>query len=343
MLKHLFLGLTMSATLLAAAEDQTQTPPESTPSNPLDDILVTEKVINDAVEILESIDGYIFLEIGQTRDLSNTFSRTDELFSGLDDESKIQELDFEIKNDDIAIVDEKGKVTGYDYGQTLLIVSDSKDIIQDGDKKENYYFIVLVCPTISIITPDGVVYKHQKIYNQKTKVDFTHSANFAINSVMANYNNGEKVYDITDKIDSNGHYESEVNISRNVIYTVTLEEDPEDNLLGKSPYRILVDNGNIWFALADSGLKGDETDEQKADKLESDLKEMTIVTSTPKNRGTAETPNMGEVQVYTTSNGEKIDFSGSMPKYTAPFNDGVYFLTLTIGDKSYKYKIVLNR
>lgn len=213
-----------------------------------DDLVIIGDKIAEIEGILRSVEGYVFLEKGpeKARDLSSTFNRTDQVVEEARSQDHLQSMNWSTLNSSIAYVNDEGIITGYEYGQTLLT-------LENGDKK--HYFIVFVCPTVTVVSPDGVVYTHQKVYNEKMKVDFSQSDDYVINSVMATYQ--ERSYDVTDKIDINGHYESshedgsDLRITSDVVYTLSLEKEPADHVVSKSPYRWLVANGAIQLASSD--------------------------------------------------------------------------------------------
>lgn len=321
MIKQFFIWLAMCSALVASAQSNNV-------SSSIDD-----QIMNEALGILNNISGYIFLEKGQTRKLSNTFNRTDKLFSGEDEKTLADEYSWEIQTNGIAKIDnDDGEIVGCNYGQTLLTV------YPNANKNEKTYFVVFVCPTISMITPDGVVYTHQKIYKQQTKVDFTHSDNYVINSVMAKYDSDEdgnfEKYDITDLIDDKGHYVSPVQITSDVYYTVTLEQDIRNIVKSDSNFKLLVCDGEIRIAPRNS-------DSLSAADIEW-FKTADVIASTPKNKGTTTEPNMVEVQVYNKKGADCMSLNEEHPRFNIPFNDGVYFITLKGADgRAYKYKIVV--
>ena len=196
-------------------------------------------------EVLNGIEGYVFIEQGQSRDLSQTFSRSD-LVMGENGQVELMDMAYTlypggekfVKIEGGQGADAKGIITGLEYGETILTITEGDGTTHD--------FIVFVCPKVNIVMADGVSYSHQKIYNQKMKVDFTRSQNYAISSVWAEYDG--KSYDITDLIDRRtGHYESESKILSDVTYTVIMEEnDHPDEIISNSPFRLYV-NGNTML------------------------------------------------------------------------------------------------
>lgn len=295
--------------------------------------------IESVKQILENIEGYVFLEIGEdkARDLSETFGRTISVFEDYNSD-QLKDLHWDSMNKDIAwFSNDNGNIFGKNYGETIVTVTE-----KDGTK---HRFIVFVCPTVTVISPDGAVYTHQKIYNQKLKIDFSQSDNFNINTVMASYDG--QIFDVTDSIDpQNGHMESERQITSDVEFTVTLEEDVEDVLLGNYPIRLGVLNGKIYIMTDDDEMP---LDASYLSKLKVEATTMRKVAG-----------EMIERSVFQSTGAKCIDFNSGLsvtktykeknkedkiiqdvPILNIPFNDGLYFIKLDDGTNYYNYKIII--
>lgn len=197
----------------------------------------------NVVELLNSVEGYIFLTPGEqySRDLRNTFTRTDEVFSG-EGVASLARMSWRVFNDEIAEVSDEGIIVGKSFGNTMLRVTDLDNV--------NHYFIVFVTPTITVVTPEGAVYTHQKIYNDKAHIKISQSREYIINCVMLKGEESAEAEDITIKEDvfimhetendgyGYGEYISEKEVTNNFTLTVTLEERRTNNVTG---YRVQVD------------------------------------------------------------------------------------------------------
>lgn len=337
MRKHFLLGLIMSLTFSAFAQEQQQ--PENSVTPPLpDDLIVIGKKMEWVEEILNSIEGYVFLEKGEqnARDLTDTFYRSSKLFKDKE-KPELQAMKWKVINEEMVNITEDGKVEGKAYGETIMTVTDELDVDEEGNPKE-HNFIVFVCPTVTVISPDGSIYTHQKIYDKQMKVDFSHSQNYTINSVMAKYYGNEteptKIYDITDKINKvTGHYVSDIDIQGDVEYTVTLEENPGDNLRSNSKVRLCVVDGIME-------LKSTEKEPLNMDTLNN----MRIDVSTVKKQNGEIT----ETAIATFEGGNCINVvegSGEEPDkviLNIPFNDGIYFIKFYYNNKlEYNFKVVI--
>lgn len=238
MKKFLLALLTVSLSLTASAEN---TPDESTESG---SYRVTEDKLNEVIEQLKSIEGYVFISKGERRELSTVFQKAPDILG--DDENEIKSHDWEIANSSIAeLQNNEGTVLGVNYGQTSLTVTDDKGVV--------HYFVIFVCPTMTVVSPEGAIYTHQKVYGQHAKVSFTHSNDYLINCVMMNFQ-GE-VKDITDKVaketsdetgDTDGYYESEELVKDDMIFTVSMKNNPNSanntEVVDNSGVRIQVQN-----------------------------------------------------------------------------------------------------
>lgn len=324
-MKHFFVFLMMSLALSGFAEEV------NTGNKPGETITFGDKIA-EVENILKSVEGYVFLELGKdkARDLAKTFDRTDKVVEEAADHNELRGMDWETQNPQIAKVDENGLIYGLSYGQTLLT-------LKNGDK--NHYFIVFVCPTVTVISPDGVIYTHQKVYNEKMKVDFSQSDDYVINSVMATYKG--QSYDVTDKIDESGHYESstdqgkDLRITSDVIYTITLEKEAEDLVVSKSPYRFLVAGGRIQLVSADSAKQ----------LAPADINNLEVKVTVMKNQSQDDL-DMQEVIVYNWTPLSKYvwgNVSDGVAELDFGFSEGIYNISLfnEEANKEYTYKIIV--
>ena len=295
--KQIFTMLMMLVTLLASAQTSGG------------GSVVNEEHMRATLDVLNSIEGYVFIEKGadKSRDLTATFTRTDAATEAGINADDLKALDWRAYNENIVEVTDEGVITGLKFGETIVEMTEEDGTIHN--------YIVFVCPTVTVISPDGVIYTHQKIYNQKMKIDFSQSAKYVINCVMAEYDGN--VYDVTDMIDpETGHYESNDQITSDVYYTVSMERDLDDNFLSKTPIRVMVANGVVEF-VAEEGLLENSTIEM------TDLKGGVILA--------------GAASSY-------VDFGGETPRLTPEIAEGIYFLNVTVaGGETYNYKIIIKK
>ena len=315
--KLLLAGLLMlsASTAFAQSGNQVQEP------------INIEQKIDEVQKVLGSIEGYIFLEKGddKARNLSNTFARTDQVELDKSDFGNLS--GWKISDDNIISFSETfHTVTGKNYGESVLTLIDASG--------NEHNFLVLVCPTVTVASPDGALYTHQKVYNQKMKVFFSQSENFDINCVMAKYE--DKVYDITDLIDpATGRYDSEKPIKSDVIYTITLTENHGDNLVSTRRMRLGVMQGKMQLMPSSQDVSLDVNT----------LRGMKIVATTMKNAIRDEkNPEMYEEEVFSSTGAQCIDFNeNGIHDLNIGFNDGIYYIKFFDGDTLvYNYKIIIN-
>lgn len=202
--------------------------------------------VEDFIKIIDKVEGYVFLSEGERRDLSLPFARTDAVFSEIESAEDLRALNWSSMNNDIVFVDKDGMAKGQSFGETIITVKD--------DNNELHNFIVFVCPTVTVKSPEGAIYTHHKVYNQKAKIYFTQSKDYLINCVMLN---GE---DITDKVkideneDGDGYYESEEPIISNMTFVISMESREENEIgqvVGGSDINLQVQGKNITFVNTD--------------------------------------------------------------------------------------------
>lgn len=206
-----------------------------------------EQGLPGIVEMLSKVEGYIFVTRGETRDLSLTFTRTDMVFDGVD-EGSFADMSWFVYNPKIASVPgDDGQLVGNEFGNTLLRIT------HDG---EEHWYIVFVCPTITVVSPEGTIYTHQKIFNEKAIVNLSQSKDYRINCVMSGAG------DITDDIIFHeedeygygyGEYVSNNKITGNVNLTLTLESRTE--YLEPNPVRVRVNGMTMSVVIKDTNGK----------------------------------------------------------------------------------------
>lgn len=204
--------------------------------------------IKQFVETLDGIQGYFFIGKNESRALSLTLER--EPGNDFNDASQVKAMHWSSLNPWVADVDDDGNISGMHYGETI-ITSDNNG------EKTNY--VVLVCPKITIVSPEGAIYSYHKIYNQKPHIQFTESKDFTVNCVLRHNSDGS-VIDITDNIDENGWYNGEYveikdiddQISEDVVLWVTMEgKNPAPNAPN---VKITVDGQDVTIHSDDKSI-----------------------------------------------------------------------------------------
>ena len=324
MKKMLLVGLLMPFALAAGAQEQ-------------NDSRIVENTIGhkiaDVKEVLTSIEGYIFIEqsklgVDKSRNIANTLNRRTEKEKDHLTEADLNNLlDWSVSNSSIASYDRATHtVTGHNYGETILTLTDANN--------KDHYFLIFVCPTVTVVSPDGAVYTHQKVYNQKMKVFFSESKYFDINCVLAQYDG--KIYDITADIDEHtGRYESKTPIQNDVRYTVTLRENHKEQLISDNKMRLGVMNGEMKLIPSDS--KNPLNTER--------LSNMRVVATTVKNISQYGEAELVEQEVFSSKGSDCINFNeDGIHDLNITFNDGIYYIKFYEGNELVdNYKIVINR
>lgn len=196
--------------------------------------------IEEYVKVLNSVDGFIFVGVGEERDITRTLGREpgNEM-----DQDDVKDLYWMSLNNEIVSVDKDadGMITGNSYGET---------IIQGIGEDFTLSYVVFVCPKVTVCSPEGGIYSYHKIFNQATRVQFTHSKDYVLNCVTRNgvdITNPENLKDGETFDEKTGWYESPDPITEDVEFHVTMEKrNDNDNMVNTdSDINILVDNNNI--------------------------------------------------------------------------------------------------
>lgn len=207
---------------------------------------ISQVGIEQFVEILDGVDGFIFVGVGEQRDIARTLGRENDksVVAGNMDQTDVQELNWTTLNRDICNVDEFGMIEGKSYGETII-----QGISDDG--KTNLGYVVFVCPKITIYSPEGAVYSYHKIFNQATNVQFTHSKDYVINCVTRDGRDLTKLLDEEKETfdAATGWYTSTEPINSDTEFRVTMEarQDNNDNIVSDSNLSITVEGNNMVF------------------------------------------------------------------------------------------------
>lgn len=171
---------------------------------------ITDISVEQFVDILQHLDGHVFLTPGESRDLSSLFKNSSQLPN--EDVERWSSV-----NPGIASVSADGEVVGHAFGETILTA-----IVNN----ETHHVAVFVCPTITVKSPEGAIYVHQKMYKSAVKLQLTQSPDWVVNCVMMAKQDaaGEWQYeDVTGQVDEKtGIYTSTDPITENLILTVSM-------------------------------------------------------------------------------------------------------------------------
>lgn len=192
------------------------------------------------VQMLQETQAYIFIGHGEERDVWTTFGRSEQIELGGEGVS-IADYDWIIANESTAkleVSETAVKVKGVSYGETFLIATE-KEPAGHGEnwKPAVHYFAVFVCPTVTVLSPEGTVYSYPKTYKQPPRLQLTSSPTYRINCVMCN---GEDITDILSKgadhpDDPNaadGYYRGSDGVKKDLYFVISeesvLENDNSD-------------------------------------------------------------------------------------------------------------------
>lgn len=211
--------------------------------------------VEEYVEILNGLDGFIFVGVGEDRDVSRTLGREPE--NG-NEQSVYQGLTWTSLNPQIVSVDENGVITGQDYGESIIQGIGKSDDGVDNDDIDIAY-VVFVCPKVTVMSPEGAVYSYHKIFDQQTRVQFTHSAGYAINAVTRD---GKDITEDEAFDKKTGWYISTDPIKEDACFCVTLEKTDaaSENVVKDSTLKVLVNEGkSVTIVGPDDYINGEIT------------------------------------------------------------------------------------
>lgn len=176
----------------------------------------------DFVKLMESVEGYVFLGLGESREIINILDRSKETWSNLYLED-VSHLTFTTTNPGIVDVNfESGKITGKSFGQTIITIADSDP------QSDDIILSVFVSPTVTVYSPEGVAYNYQKTKGQPARIALTPSKDYVVNCVMR-YKDGEWK-DVTAEVEAgsgnnegDGQYESTSTVNSDMIFSISFE------------------------------------------------------------------------------------------------------------------------
>lgn len=209
------------------------TPDSSTPGNEGSTVtggtIANNIDINQFIDLIEHVEGHVFLSKGETRNLTNIVYFSDAIQP---EGGQPELLNWTVANRAIADINyQTGEITAKEFGLTYVIAHNSLG--------EDFNIAVFVCPTITVHSPEGAIYTYQKIYNTPAYIQLTQSNEYLVNCVM---NDDD---DVTDQVNEDGTFQSEGPVRSDMHLTVSLEErikDNEDgeNVLGRSGLNLRV-------------------------------------------------------------------------------------------------------
>lgn len=249
---------------------------------------VDNVTMHDVVEMLQNIQAFVFLNSGEDRDFTDVFARSKTIFTDVSKET-LQSYKWEVANDKIATVHtETGILTGGEFGETFLTVTDNNG--------EEHLFAVFVSPCVTVLSPEGVIYKYQKMYNQPVRVRFTSGKNYHINCVMAK-GIGEtdedkaKFVNITDAVDGENieddgwleYIEEKLHPVKNDLVFIVSEESVISDaapVVGPSGLDVEVVGQKINFRLAVDSTSTEDERKTKQEALKNAIHPEVTVTFT---------------------------------------------------------------
>lgn len=207
---------------------------------------MTNVNMDELIEMIKNVQGHVFLSKGESRSLEDIIRNS----SVINSEASVKELTWSTTHNNVVDVDsEDGTITGVSFGQSIVTVNDPK-----GD---NFYLAVFVCPTITVKSAEGVIYKHQKMYNSPAKLQLTQSKEWLVNCVMRDG------VDVTDLVDEKGIFDTsreadpaKRSITSDMILTVSMESRNENEnglVVGNSGINLQVNSATHTLTFEDGG------------------------------------------------------------------------------------------
>ena len=227
-----------------------------------------DESISEIIWILKKTNVYVFLGRGDERNLKDTFNRSGVIEIGESDEFiSPSEFEWTVMSPTIASIEQNGEdlyLTGKNFGQTIL-----KAEPKTGG--ETRYFSVFVTPTVTVHSPDGVVYSYQKTYGQPVRISLSENKDYLVNCVMIKGLNGNNDWvDVTAEVGAalatNGdddtetivskYYQSNETVENNLLVVISYESREENetgNVVGGSGINVQVRDHDVTFVDSKTG------------------------------------------------------------------------------------------
>lgn len=233
--------------------------------------IVSGASMKDLVEQLKEVQAYVFLGLEETRDLNDVFGRSNVIPFDQDELRLNDDVQCTVTNEGIAELTNDGKLTGKNYGETIFTINDKYG--------NDVHFVVFVTPYVTVVSPEGVIYKYPKTHGQKGRMQLGKGQDYYfINCVMyknpdgeweditAEVEEGKNEGDRSDKNARDGYFEmgdKEI-VEGDITFVISQESyeeeyDNSDNgeVVGGSHINARVyDEGYVVF-VADKGYERD--------------------------------------------------------------------------------------
>lgn len=145
-------------------------------------------------------------------------------------------LEWTSTNADIISVDEQGEATANAFGHAYVVGKDT-------DGNEVAVVSVYVCPTLTVIHPEGSIYSHHVLYDTYPTVNVKPADGYRLAGVT---HDGKEIAD--NLIDEEGNYVSTKPITENSVINLSLEQDSQSSasaIWSDSQIRVYVEGYSI--------------------------------------------------------------------------------------------------
>lgn len=181
--------------------------------------------------VMSGLDAYVFMRPDEERNVSA-------LLKGA------TATGWESSDDNIVEVTRRGLAFAYEFGEAILTAKDA-----DGNAIGRIG--VFVCPTVTVVYPSGCNVTCRSVYNTPVELDLQPVKGWAINTVT------HDGVDVTDRVDSKGHYSSDPITADTTLHLSLEEATPTgvESVLGTSPVKLFVND----LTLTITGAEASET------------------------------------------------------------------------------------
>ena len=261
----LFLLMVLAAFSMRAEDNESGSAPSLSETQ---DPIVSGASLKEIVEKLEKSEGFVFLPLGEERNIRDIFHRSNEIHMAgdeIEEYKDVMNFKWTVGSEAIATItrvtaSDAIYVHGTGYGETFLT-----GVAPDG---ETHHFAVFVCPTVTVLSPEGVVYTYQKVYNQPAKIQLSQSKDYQVNCVMVKglHDDGQW-HDVTAAVakdadgQNDGFFESNEPVKRDLVFVISEEirpvnEGSEGSVVGKSKLNLQVTGRTVKLVTVDNLEEG---------------------------------------------------------------------------------------